>query len=266
VLLTERFVLLNYPRTGSTFARSALRALYRRREGPWGHALVRLGLAQASCRELLLPIERTATARREGRRSQHGALSQIPPSERGKLVVSIARHPLDQVVSAYEHGFWRAHPPGDEQVIRRRFPRFPELSFSQYLELTSEFDRTNVLQGVPLQADVGPCTLHFVRFFAVDPDAALARLSAESISSGEFLARLPPVRFLHTEHLAEELAAFLGELGFEAAETAFLRSLPRVNVAARRRGRPWSEYFTPEQERDFRWRERLLFQRFPEYA
>ena len=266
MLLTDDFVLLNYPRTGSTFARAAVRELYARRSGRLGRALQRLGLGSPGAVELELSIERTAAARRAGRRSQHGALSQIPASHRGKPVVSITRHPLDRAVSMYEHGFWREHPPGDLRTIRARFPRFPQLGFSDFLTLGLEFDLPNALQGVPLAAEVGPHTVHFVRFYAADPDAALRSLTDAAIEGGTFLERLPPVRFLHTEHLLEELTAFLQELGFGPEETAFLRQQPRVNVAGARQGRPWSDYFTPEEERAFRARERLLFRAFPEYA
>jgi len=265
LLLTDRFVLLNYPRTGSTFARNALRALYLRRGGAWKAALRRLGLTPTGIRELTLPIERTSAARREGRRSQHGAFSQIPREERRKIVVSITRHPLDRVVSGYELGFWRDHPPADPAVIRWRYPAFPDISFSEFLRMEVEFDTPNVLQGVPLRADVGPRTLHFVRFYAEDPDEALARLTDESIENGEFLRSLPELRFLHTENLADELSAFLQEIGFGAAETALLRRLPRLNVAGSRRNRPWADYFTAEEVADFRRRERLLFRKFPEY-
>ena len=266
MLVTDRFVLLNYPRTGSTFAREALRALHQRRTPAWRRALERLSLARPALVELELPIERTVTARREDRRSQHGALSQIPPGHRGKPVVSIARHPLDRAVSAYEHGFWRTRPLGDPQAIRDRFPSFPELSFDEYLEYGLAFEAPDVLQGACPQADVGPHTLQFLRFYSADPQATLAGLTDARIDSGEVLRSLPPVRFLHTERLVEELIDLLHDVGFGPGQTAFLRELPRVNAAGSRRGRAWREYFSPEQERAFRQRERLLFQVFPEYA
>ena len=229
MLLTDRFVLLNYPRTGSTFARQALRQLYARRAGLRGGLLQALGHGQVE--ELQLGILRTATARREGRRSQHGALSQIPPDHRHKPVVTITRHPFDRLVSFYEHGYWRSHPFGDREQLRERFPSFPELSFEEYLDYSAAFEVPDVLQGARPRADVGAQTLHFVRFYAADPEAALEQLTDEAIDDGSFLAGLPPVRFLHTERLVEELTAFLHDVGFAPEETAFLRELPRVNAA-----------------------------------
>ena len=266
MIITDKFVLLNFPRTGSTFLRNAIGRLYGRSRSPWGRLWGRLRSRRQAFREFELPIERTLSARRAGRRSQHGSYSQIPPEDRNRTVVSAMRHPLDLVVSQYECGFWRQNPPGDPEEVRARFPSFPDLSFGAYLDLQMQFGRRDVLQDARLEACVGPLTLHFVRFYSVDPDAALASLTNAGIDSGEFARGLPTIRFLHTEHLREELRAFLLEIGFTLKETAFLCDMPPENQAVSRRERPWTDYFSREQELEFRHRERLLFQCFPEYA
>lgn len=266
MILTERFVLLNYPRTGSTFVRAALRALHGLEGSRLPAVLLRWTPRGRRCRELTLPIERTASARRAGRRSQHGALHQIPASHRHLPVVSVTRHPLDREVSQYEHGFWREHPPAPLETLLARFPAWPALSFGEYRALQAEHGRADVLQGAPLRAEVGAQTLHFLRFFHPNPDAALAQLDDARIDDGSLLRELPPVRFLHTERLVPELRAFLHEHGFEPRATAFLEDWAPVNAAASRAGRPWSDYFDAEEERRFRREERLLFQLFPEYG
>ncbi len=102
MILTDQFVLLNYPRTGSTFVREALGSIY----GQSARRLQWLLPAKRKFRELLLPINRTTAALESGRRSQHGCYSQIPASHRGKPVLCVTRNPLERVVSQYEHGFW----------------------------------------------------------------------------------------------------------------------------------------------------------------
>lgn len=259
MIVTDRFVCLNYPRTGSTFVRSVLRELYR--DGaPGPGAWIRRLLVRGRFRELLLPIDRTSSARRTGRRSQHGAVHQIPASHRHLPVVSVHRDPLDRCVSQYEHGFWRQHPPGCADAVQERFPGFPDLDFEQYLELQWTFGREDVLQGQPLAEDIGPATVHFLRFFARDPRGALARLDGARIDSGEALGDLAPVRFLRFEHLRSDLAAFLEEAGFSREDLEPLDALPAVNAAPRRHGSSWRDYFTPRTEAEFRRRERFLFQ------
>jgi hypothetical protein len=266
MILTEQFVLLNFPRTGSTFARAAVKKLYERRNGPSPRQApsARPGNPTA-IRELLLPIDRTISAFRTKRHSQHGSFGQIPPTDQGKPVVSVIRNPFDLIVSHFEHGFWKENPIADEKALRARFGSYPDLDFDEYLAMAEEFGLPDVLKGRRIDADVGPQTIHFIRFFFRDPDAVLDRLTDEYIDRREFVGELPEIRFLHTENLRRELRDFLVSVGFLPEETEFIESLPRKNVAASRRNRPWAEYYDDERMRAIRRKERMLFLLFPEY-
>ncbi len=265
MILTNRFVLLNYPRTGSTFVREALRTIYGQNGGRLTQLVQSLRPGRPRLQELLLPIDRTTSALLDKRKSQHGAYSQIPASHRGLPVLSVTRHPLDRVISQYEHGFWRDHPLGELKRMKHLLPTFPDLTFSDYLKLQATFGFDAVRQDADVKAVVGACTLHFIRFFFPDPDAALARLTDESIDSGEFLRGMPEIHFLRTEDLVAGLRAFLHSVGFDREETAFLVDKPRVNRALSRGERTWSDYFSPSEASQYRQRNRLLFQMFPEY-
>ena len=258
MILTERAVLLNYPRTGSTFVRQELRRLYGH-EGRGPLPTLRRLLDRRRFRELSLPIHRTASAERDARRSQHGALEQIPASHAHLPIISVWRHPLDRVVSQYEHGHWRQYPQGDLAEVRDLFPDFPDLDFGEYLELQRVIGRRDVLKGRRLDAEVGVDTLHLVRFFARDPEGALDRLDDAAVDSGALRAELGPVRFLRFSHLAEDLSLLLLEHGFSPDQVAHLASAPRVNAAEARAGRSHEAYFTPELEAAYRRRERFLF-------
>lgn len=254
MILTDQFVMLNFPRTGSTFAREALRTLYRRHPklGPF--------------EELSLPITRTRSALAAGRRSQHGTRQQIPPSHAGKRIVSVVRNPLDRAVSEFELGFWKQNPPGERREIETSFRGFPDLSFEQYLELTWSFGLDDVKQEARLEADVGPQTLHFLRFFATFPDQAIEGLGGEGARSGGLGPLVRGVRFLCAENLVSDLREFLEELGIDRGATRFMRRKKRVNASATRRGCPWSRYFTDATETRLRHKERFLFELFPRYA
>ena len=76
----------------------------------------------------------------------------------------------------------------------------------------------------------------------------------------------PAVRFVQTEDLIPELCRFLEEVGFTPKQTRFIQNLPRVNAAESRKGRPWSDYFSPALLETVRHKERALFQVFPCYA
>jgi hypothetical protein len=265
MILTDQFVLLNFPRTGSTFAREAVKKLYQRRSGPRILRALPPVRGRATIRELMLPIDRTISASRAKRRSQHGRYGQIPPEYRDRPVVSVMRNPFDLIVSHFEHGFWKAHPIADEALLRERFPSYPELDFDEYLAMSEELGLADVLKGVPVRADVGPLTIHFIRFFFPDPDSVLRRLTDDFIDRRQFVEELPPVRFLHTEDLRRELRGFLESVGFSSAETELIDSLPKTNIAGARGGRSWPGYYRDEARRRTRHKERMLFSLFPEY-
>jgi hypothetical protein len=267
VIVTDRFVFLAFPRTGTTFVRDVLKQLYLRTET--GLA-ARLGLrrtpSSSRLRELILPMTDTLMAEREGRSSQHGGVRQIPAEARHLPIVSVARHPLDQVVSAYEHRFWREHPVWDVETLRAAYPGYPELTFEQYLAMMQTYGVRNLLKGKPLEAHVGFLTLRFLKFYGLDPERLIDSLTDDGIDRGLFRTGLASVHFVHTENLVPELRDFLATVGFPPDATAFMATLPRVNAAAPRQGKPWSAYFTPALAERTLHDERALFRLFPEYG
>jgi len=252
MIVTDDFVFLNYPRTGSTFVREALRDVYAKHP-------------ERRFEELVLPNSRTLTARRQRRMSQHGSRHQIPAGHEDKPVFSVVRHPLDRLVSQFALAFWsQGNDVAPVAELRSRFPSYPKLSFGEFLDYHGSFAFEDVRQGAELMAHMGTETLHFVRFYARDPAAALAELTDEAIEN-DAAGFSEGVRFLRNESLAADLRAILAEVGFDQDKTRFIEGKAHSNAARSRRGRTWREYFSPDEESAFRVRERLLFRLFPEY-
>lgn len=263
MIVTDSFVVLNFPRTGSTFVRSALQALRPRRWDP-RRLLGRSPPPLRGFRELLLPIDRTANAERLGRRSQHGRWGQIPESHRHLPVVSVVRHPLDLAVSHFMHDLWRRQPPADETELRRRFPRWPDLPFGEFLEFLHEFALPDTLKGVRPAAEIGWTTAQFLRFYGRDPDALLASATDARIDSGELARELPPIHWLRHHRLTDDLVEFLGGMGCSRRQLARVRGHRRENVSGARAGKDWRSYFTPGQEALARHHDRLILGMFPD--
>lgn len=97
MILTDRFVMLNFPRTGSTFVRSVLRQLHQPRWSALGVNLT--PRASTPFQELTLPIDRSRKAERLGRKSQHGRRSSrswaMPHISRGPRRAYAPRNPAD---------------------------------------------------------------------------------------------------------------------------------------------------------------------------
>ena len=265
MIITPQMVLLNYPRTGSTWARGVVRHLHGVEASGLARRLARTRLGWRGFHELTLPIDRTASARRERRRSQHGSWRQIPGWARGREVVSVGRDPLVQLESMYHHGFWRDHPPAPLDEVRRVLPSFPELDLGEYLTLLERFALPDVLQGARPPAEVGVLTAHFLRFFHPRPDEVLRGLTDEDLDGERLLAELPPVRLLRTERLRAELGEVLRAQGHapSAIEEAMDHSdaLHR-NASPRRAGRARAG-LTAELRERVAHRERLLVRLFP---
>ena len=253
MILTDTFVMINVPRTGSTFIRTVLRHLHK----PWS--------SRGYC-ELSLPIDRTWKAERLKRRSQHGRLGQIPLSHRHLPVVSVIRHPLDHAVSHYNHKDWWSAPPVDEAMLRSQFPTWPKLSFAEYLDFEHEICLPDVLKDSQTPAEVGNLTVHFLRFFARDPNATLAELTDARIDTGAFASDLPPIHWLRHHRLIDDLSEFLQTMGYPSRQIDRVRRHRPVNVSQQRGDRHWRTFYNHEQEELKRFRERALFKLFPEFA
>lgn len=210
MIITDHFVMLNFPKTGTTFAREAVKAVYGQKEGrPWQWA-ARFGLYRPPVQELLLPkLYGTEPA---GYIDQHGIYQQIPVEHASKQVVSIIRNPLEKFISSYVFEWWRKHP--SEEM--RAHPKFPDLSLADYFD----FSATQGSHGL------GPATFAFIRFYSPDPAKV-----AQRVHAGESLEEnVPPITFLRQETLREDLLRFLEGLGIP--HTRRMNHIPDRNVGA----------------------------------
>lgn len=244
MLITSDFVVINMPKTGSTFLRTVLANIYR------------ASRPQAEFRELLLPhLERPERAP-----DQHGTLRQIPREHAAKPIVSIARDPADKLISAYEFRFWQKHPPVGMRVAREMFPRFPDLTFGEYLQLAERSNATRLEGGNPL--GLGPQTITFMQMYFNKPASAVAYRSRSYFVDGAYRRDMPAIRFLRFKSLRDELAALLGDHGFSTSELAPVFDTPKLN-ASRRRDDPE----TWRIAKDFvQVREQMLYRMFADHG
>lgn len=248
MIVTDRLVFVHMPKTGGTFVRKVLEELY--------------GVAPAPRGRLARLLRRLRPRRRPPfhQLRKHGACREIPPEAAHLPILGCVRNPLDRYVSQYTFGWWRTHPEEFPGIAEH--PSFPELTFTEFVELAMErFARHDHPRVDP---SLGWHTVQLVEWYGLDPKRLLgssAALTAERLRDGLF-----PVTFLHTDRLNHDLLEALLELGFPADRLAFIRELPRIYP--REGGRPptegWEAYYTPALRRLVRHRERLLFELFPE--
>jgi hypothetical protein len=254
MIITERFVVLNNPKTGSTFVRTVLKQLHSGDDvRPGGLRLLEGYLRKPvpSLTELLLPNIKVPAPRPP---DQHGTYSQIPAAYRKREVVSVVRDPFARLLSTYRFGWWRRYPPLDGAALALHFPGFPDLDFEEYLRL-EEYDVRWRVPPAAAGLAVGLQTVQFIQMFFRDPAGVLARLDDHYLDSDRFLADLPPVRFLRTERLNEDLVQFLLEHGYPAERLRFVAAHAAVNATVGGAAPAWTHGVVE----NILHRERLLF-------
>ena len=283
MIITDKFVMLNFPKTGSSFARSMLKTVHNYDEG-WlndtlhrairrfrygtlpNRALRRLdSLVNRDMTELIVP---KVYGRHVGyQQSQHGRYSQVPVEHRHKTMVSVVRNPFSRYVSAYLYEGWKErYPQLYPDRLKKDVPAFPDLSFSEYYDMIHLYKQETRLLDVAIKIDLGDTTIQFIRFYFREPDRVLGQIDDEYIASGTYRDDMAPVVFLHQENLSEELFQFLLEMGYPEEEIRFINEAERVNVSQRRSDQQLlDDFYTEDLVQTILRRDRLLFELFPEY-
>ena len=251
MILTPSFVFLHHPKAGGTFVTRVLERLLRPRN-PVGRILGRIGGEAA-----FLDV------------NKHGTWREIPVSHRHLPVVTTVRNPYDRYVSEFEYGFWKRRPGSRTRSpqFRELFPRFPELSFEEFVDFWADAAAGRPT-ALPPGDHLGRESFRFVDFyFRRPPEEAWPSIDDAYIEGRGWEGDLAPVRFLRMEDLNRELHDYLVGAGFPRDRVEFVLKEGRIlpGGSSRPRDRDWTSYYTPALRGKVRRRERLLFSAFPWY-
>jgi len=269
MIITNDFVMINFPKTGSSFAREVIKKVYGQKSSLVHKALFSVGLRNSGYIELMLPNIHNATHKFRGKhaKGQHGLLSQIPEKYKGKPVVSIVRNPFSRYVSGYQFKWWEKYPPESEEVIAKKYPHFPDLSFQEFYDMMHDFGRKNRLKGVKPKIDLGIYTIQFIQFFFDNPTEILNKIDDDYIEQELFREDMGNIEFIRQENLNEDLKEFLLGVGANTDELRFLDTMERVNVTKKTQQETSGSVFIEPETRDkILSRDKLIFKLFPEYV
>jgi hypothetical protein len=246
MLITEQFVVLNMPKTGSTFVRTVISEIYRQRVKSGRSALLE---------ELILPNINVA-----GRpHDQHGTFRQIPENSRQKTIVSVARNPYDKFVSTFQFRWWAQYPPIGRDELTCHFPHFPDISLDDYVFLNELSGRRKLPNNN--KWNIGNQTVQFIRMYFKNPLEVLEQISPNYFEGEHYFNDMAKVVFLRHEKLNEDLASFLEKAGFSENEAAFCRAHSRINVT-NESSLDRSKLWTARSLRYVEYNERFLFKMF----
>lgn len=264
MLITNDFIMLNIPKTASTFARKVIKQVYRgEEESKLVKGFRKLGIELSPVKELLLPDIRMSYWDRV---DQHGIVDQIPEkylnSER--QIMSIIRNPFSAWVSRYTFESWKRTPNPDwKEIKENHFPNYPDLSFDEYIRYT-EFNKKYSLEGITLKKGVvlGGLSIQFIQMFCKNHKEALRNIDYDFMDNGFYEEFFPKVTYLKTENINQELYDYLSSLGIDKAKLAFILEEKKVRVSSTK---PWKDFITEESKQRIIDQEWVLFKLFPDY-
>jgi hypothetical protein len=174
---------------------------------------------------------------------------------------------VSRYLSDYRYGWWKKYPPGGTAEIRARYPKFPELSFEEFLDMSNEFGLRNRLRGIEPRIKLGQHTVQFIQFYFKEPEKALNTIDDEYIAQERYLDDMAEVTFLEQSNLRQDLKKFLLAIGRPASKLSFLDEMKDINTSTKTGSTrsPKEAVFSKEAIRDILERDRLIYSIFPHY-
>ena len=200
MIITKDFVVLNFPKTGSTYIRTCLKQLYKQNT-----RFNKLFFRNKIYQDLHFPKLYGNT--KASYKDQHGVFSQIPKAHQKKPILTIVRNPLGRIVSSYHYAWWKTNPLYDLEAIEKKYPSYPDLDVLTYAKFLNDAELTpdNFLK--PYAKDFGYTTRLFLIFYSANPEDAAKKLLTGNYRLTEVIE--PNITFLKQEQLTQDLIAFV---------------------------------------------------------
>lgn len=221
MLVTNKFVMINFPKTGSSFARKVIKRVY-------AHSQTALSNSNMICVELILPNTRNKVS--QNKSDHHGTYCQIPPNYIDREIVSIVRNPLDRFLSIYKYGAWKHSPPIPKNLIKKLFPKFPELNIDEFIEMQNQSIKYRLGFDIK-KIDIGIQSVQLIQMFFRNPDLTLKNIFSNLYSKYDIGTDIADIKFLNQENLRKDLFNLLILSGFKEDELAFIQTEKASNVS-----------------------------------
>lgn len=269
MILTDDFVILNHPKTGSTFIRQVIREIERDRGNlprryestSWKWHVVRL-LSACRLRKInYLELHHPRLFSKTKHVDQHGGASHVPFEYRSVPHAVAVRNPYDWYVSAYEFGWWKENPQVEEAELNKKLPNFPDLSFKEYLEYKKiQVNEIIFRNDISIKIDVGYQTFEYVRTLFKNPKYVLENLCREFVLSKAYKEYLPNIELLRKESLNKDLHRFVIKNRYSEGEAEGIIERDKIYPKGKGRGKnDWENYYDVELKKEVYENNEILF-------
>ena len=143
MIITDKFVVIAFPKAGSNFVSQSLKELYEKlnqKNSYLGKCLNKLNIVKKPFIKEILS-KQTEHPHKKNHTHKHGRVEQIPKIHSNKLVLSTIRNPFERYVSLYEYKWWKIQPIDDVAFLKTKFPKFPDMSFKDFMKYHSEIKK-----------------------------------------------------------------------------------------------------------------------------
>lgn len=264
MIITDKFVMINFPKTGSTFVRNVLKKLHTD-FSLTDRILFKYGLKNKPYFEnLWLPNIRD-TKYRKSDNDEHGIYCQIPEEHKNKIIVSVKRNLFERYISVYEYGFWKKSPPMNPEILRKHNNNFPNLSFEEFVRLWTRNNPLEKHSRINRKLPIGPASSQFILFYFKNPFDILNKIDVNYINSDDYMQDMAEVIFLNQKELNSELVTFLSKIGYDSNKINFINNENQVNVS-RPKNKTIDDYYSNELIEYVKEKEKFLFRIFKDYC
>jgi len=228
MLILDKFIVLNYPKTGSTFVREAIKEIHRKRKKNTSYLFYFLD--KKIRRQLYIEEILTPSNFDPSKNSQHGGYFQIPNKFRDREILATIRHPYHRLVSMYSYDWWKSKYPFPKETLHTLFPTFPNLSLTEFIKYWELID-TKRYPLIKKVNNIGFQSTRFISMFFSNPLDLINQLTIGAISFEEVYKNIPKITFIKQENLTDDLTYFLIRKRYNKEEINLIKNMPKLNLS-----------------------------------
>lgn len=233
MIITNDFIFIHFPKAGGSFVKSILSHLYEtvleneyRKKNRIKKFFSKKPFYCETRNSQLLEAWLPEFSMHNGRIDIDAKFKKLP-------VFSVIREPLGFYSSLYRSQSWLTEEMKDNNIIKKQFPKFPNIGFEEFMKFINEFfvNKFINLYKLELKKPIGLYTMLLILQFEKDPFLVFSKLERLEINENEFIDNLlqEDINYLDYDNLLEQLHGYLSQ--YYKMDMHFIYEKPKKNVS-----------------------------------